>query len=189
MELREAIEQRHSYRAFAADPVPRAVLERMFFAASRAPSSLNSQPWRFHVVTGESHRDEVLAVMGQTTRFLDEYVDLVGAERLEEAKRFFSDLGHAPVIMALSVPVPEDELTRINHYLAAGAAVQNLLLAVTEEGLGACNITFSYWVRDQLAEVFGVGAGREVLSLIALGKPAEEPEAPPHSVDIADFLD
>ncbi len=44
---------RRSIRGYLPKPVPRAVIEDVIRLAMRAPSSLNTQPWHFHVVTGE----------------------------------------------------------------------------------------------------------------------------------------
>lgn len=43
---------RWSPRAFKPDPVPRSVLDAMVEAARWAPSSINLQPWSFHIATG-----------------------------------------------------------------------------------------------------------------------------------------
>ena len=53
MELSEAIDARKSIRAFRPDPVPKDVLMEILGIASRAPSSVNSQPWEFFIVQGE----------------------------------------------------------------------------------------------------------------------------------------
>jgi nitroreductase len=44
---------RRSIRGYRPDPVPRAVIREVIELALRAPSSLNTQPWNFYVVTGE----------------------------------------------------------------------------------------------------------------------------------------
>jgi nitroreductase len=44
---------RRSIRGFQPKPVPRSVLEEVIALASRAPSSMNTQPWHLHVLTGE----------------------------------------------------------------------------------------------------------------------------------------
>lgn len=49
-----AITSRRSVRAFLPTPVPRATVEAILQVASRAPSGTNTQPWRVHVLTGES---------------------------------------------------------------------------------------------------------------------------------------
>ena len=53
MELRDAIEQRRSVRAYLHKPVPKEVLTRILTIATRAPSTKNTQPWHFYVVTEE----------------------------------------------------------------------------------------------------------------------------------------
>jgi nitroreductase len=44
---------RRSIRGYKPDPVPRALIEEVLAVAMRAPSSMNTQPWYFHVLTGE----------------------------------------------------------------------------------------------------------------------------------------
>jgi nitroreductase len=53
MDVYEAVDTRRAVRAFSDEPVPKAVLERVLAAATRAPSSGNLQPWHVYVVTGE----------------------------------------------------------------------------------------------------------------------------------------
>jgi nitroreductase len=49
-----ALMTRRSIRAFLPKPVPRADIEAILEAASRAPSGTNTQPWKVYVVTGEA---------------------------------------------------------------------------------------------------------------------------------------
>ena len=53
MKYEEVINGRRSARGFLDKPVPQEVLEEVIELATRAPSSMNTQPWHFHVVTGE----------------------------------------------------------------------------------------------------------------------------------------
>lgn len=50
----EALATRKSIRAFLPTPVPRAVIEDILRAASRAPSGANIQPWKVQVLSGAS---------------------------------------------------------------------------------------------------------------------------------------
>jgi nitroreductase len=43
---------RRSIRGYKPDPVPRALIREVIELAMRAPSSLNTQPWNFTIVTG-----------------------------------------------------------------------------------------------------------------------------------------
>ena len=53
MQLDQAMLERRSIRGFQDKPVPRALLEEIITLANRAPSSMNTQPWHLHVLTGE----------------------------------------------------------------------------------------------------------------------------------------
>lgn len=174
MDIYDAISARHSIRVFMPDPVDRAVVQRVLDAANAAPSSQNSQPWHFDVATGDA-RDEVAAAMALSTVHLQEYIDILPPAKIEAAERFFATLGNAPVVVAVSVPTAQDDLSRINGYVAAGCAIQNLMLAARAEGLGTCAVTFSFWVRETIAEILGVGEDREIVSLLLVGHPAETP--------------
>lgn len=52
MQFEELIKARRSIRGYRRDPVPVAVIDEIIEVAKWAPSSMNTQPWRVHVVTG-----------------------------------------------------------------------------------------------------------------------------------------
>ncbi|UCF84893.1 MAG: nitroreductase [Desulfobacteraceae bacterium] len=56
MDIRKAIEERRSTRAFLEKAVDRDTLERLLSLAIQAPSAINLQPWEFTVVTGEERK-------------------------------------------------------------------------------------------------------------------------------------
>lgn len=49
----EVVLGRRSIRGYKPDPVPKALIREVMEMAMRAPSSLNTQPWNFYVVTGD----------------------------------------------------------------------------------------------------------------------------------------
>lgn len=53
MRYDEVVLGRRSIRGYKPDPVPKALIRQVMEMAMRAPSSLNTQPWNFYVVTGE----------------------------------------------------------------------------------------------------------------------------------------
>ena len=53
MEFEALVGARRSIRGYKPDPVPREVLKEIIEVAKGAPSSMNTQPWYLHVVTGE----------------------------------------------------------------------------------------------------------------------------------------
>lgn len=52
MDIYTAVESRRAVRAFTAEPIAPAVLDRVLSAAARTPSGANLQPWNIYVVTG-----------------------------------------------------------------------------------------------------------------------------------------
>lgn len=53
MNYEDVVFKRRSIRAFQQQPVPRSAIEEVIALATRAPSSMNTQPWHLHVLTGE----------------------------------------------------------------------------------------------------------------------------------------
>lgn len=189
MDVYEAIEKRHMVRGFTGEPVARDILDRMLHAAALAPSAYNKQPWRFHVATGKT-REEIVKALSMCTLHVLEYFGISDESRIESAERWYANLGNAPVAIAISVPkAGDDELDRINSYLSAGTALENMLLVAVAEGVACCNVTASFWVRDALDEILEIPEDREILSVLMVGHPAEEPWAPPHVMDLATFYD
>ena len=149
LDLFEAIHKRSSVRSFKNEPLPRSVIEKIIDAARRAPSARNVQPWDFVVVTSSKTRGRIKEIV--------------------ENGPYIAD---APVCIAVFC---EDT----KYYLEDGcAATQNILLAVTGLGLGACWIAgdkkpFVETVRLML----GVPKQYKLVSLVAVGRPVMEPMA------------
>ena len=53
MDVETAIRTRRTHKAYESEPVPREVINDIIEVAKWAPSSMNTQPWHVHVVTGE----------------------------------------------------------------------------------------------------------------------------------------
>ncbi len=100
----EVVLGRRSIRGFKPDPVPPALIREVLALALRAPSSLNTQPWNFHVVAG-APLDRIRA--GNTERNLagvphsrefrtqGEYAGVHRERQVEIAKQLFGAMGIA----------------------------------------------------------------------------------------------
>ena len=53
MKFDDVIQQRRSIRGYLNKPVPKALIREVLALAMRAPTSMNTQPWNFYVVSGE----------------------------------------------------------------------------------------------------------------------------------------
>jgi len=52
MDFETLVASRRSTRGYKPDPVPLELMHEIISVAKRAPSSMNTQPWNFHVITG-----------------------------------------------------------------------------------------------------------------------------------------
>ena len=147
METMEAISTRRSVREFTDEPVTSAELDRLIEAARWAPSGLNNQPWRFMKVV-----DRALVV------------------EVSNMTKYRGVVAGAAALIAVFLD-HEDMYERTKDLLAMGAAIENLLLAAHDIGLGAC------WLGEILARHEDVEAALEVsddlelVALVALGRP------------------
>ncbi|MGH1422781.1 MAG: nitroreductase [Hyphomonas sp.] len=53
MDYQDVVNGRRSIRGYQKKPVPKAVIKDVLALAMRAPTSMNTQPWNFYVLTGE----------------------------------------------------------------------------------------------------------------------------------------
>ncbi|MDG2112379.1 MAG: nitroreductase [Actinomycetota bacterium] len=54
MDFETLVHERRSIRGYTTDPVPKELIDEIISIAKQAPSSMNTQPWHFHVVTGDA---------------------------------------------------------------------------------------------------------------------------------------
>jgi nitroreductase len=154
MNFQELIRKRYSVRAYDPRPVEEEKLNRVLEAARLAPTAANRQPFRIIVVSTKSREDELRRIYG---------------------REWFVQ---APLILAVCA-LPADSWVRKGDgwnsaEVDATIAMDHLILAATEEGLGTC------WIA-----AFDSAAAREILALPAdvvpvaftpLGYPADTPQ-------------
>jgi nitroreductase len=177
MELSEVIRGRRSVRRFKPDEVEPEVIEKLFDLAMWAPSGMNRQVWYFVVVKGQK-KEEFLKI--SATAF-DEFRPLLEKtfkdkpKIVEGMQRFFETYGGAPVIVfayAGKLPNGDDDVC------STAVAVQNLLLAAHEAGLGAVWTDGVLIKESEINSFLGI-EGQKLVSVIPLGYPDEVPKAPP----------
>jgi F420 biosynthesis protein FbiB-like protein len=179
METLEAIAARRSVRKFADRPVAEETVNAVLAAAILAPSGKNRQPWRFVVVAGDEKRKQMIRVMREgiadtKVRGMETGSAIMTARVME----------HAPV--TIFVFNPEGLHPWVSHsvgqtFLAMvdtqsiGAAIQNMLLAAQDLGLGTlwmCDVWSAY---RQLST--WLGESGQLVAAVALGYPDEHPTA------------
>ncbi|HVM08316.1 MAG TPA: nitroreductase family protein [Acidimicrobiales bacterium] len=68
VDLLEGLATTRAIRRFRPDPIPDDDLQKMFFAASRAPSGSNRQPFRFVVLRDGERAAQAKALLGEAFR-------------------------------------------------------------------------------------------------------------------------
>ncbi|MBU4565508.1 MAG: nitroreductase family protein [Desulfarculus sp.] len=177
MELLQAIQLRRSVRAFESTPVSDEQVNSLIEAAVWAPSPLHQQPWSFVVIRGAEAKAKVKQLCQATKQAV---IDGGGPGWV--GKYSFDFLDQAPVYVAVLFDPKKAGLGSFFNQsrgamAAAAAAVQNLMLAATGQGLGSLWLTFFDPLK--MAQALGSPEGLDVAGIIPLGVPAENPKAPP----------
>jgi nitroreductase len=204
MELDQAMQGRRSIRGFKTDPVPRGLLEEIITLANRAPSSMNTQPWHFHVLTG-APLEEVRK--GNSTRMLEgvppvreisahaAYAGVHRERQIEIAVQLFEAMGierddkarrqdwvmrgfrqfDAPVSVVVCLDKSLVEDT-IGHF-DVGAATYGLVLAAWSKGLGAVINGQGIMQSPVVREHAQIPDDQVIMTCVALGWPDEDFDA------------
>jgi nitroreductase len=176
----DAIAARRSIRKFKDASIPDDMLRAILTAATQAPSAKNRQPWRFVVVQGEKRAEMVRVMREGMAKAKARGDDLGSAEEsakiMEQAPVtvFIFNREGMPPWLAHSIDQMFMDLTNIQ---SIGAAIQNMLLAAQDLGLG------SLWIGDALyayEELCGwLGEKSALIAAVSLGYPDESPAARP----------
>ncbi|HEX8417108.1 MAG TPA: nitroreductase family protein [Methylobacterium sp.] len=144
--------ERWSPRAFTGEAVPEAELMRMFEAARWAPSSYNSQPWRF------------LYALRDTAHW-PTFFDLI----VPGNQKWVKDTGAIVIIVSNARMKVGDELKPSwSHSLDAGAASANFQLQAIRQGWHAHGMTG--FDRERAATVLNVPEGHRVEAAYGVGR-------------------
>ncbi len=195
----QALHDRRTIRAFGRGTVPLTAIEEAIGAACTAPAPHHTQPWRFSVLTSSAARRAYLAAMATAWR-----ADLRGDGAPDDVierrlARSDSVLGEAPVLI-----VPWLTLERTQAYtdgersaaerdmflLSGGAAIQNLLLALSAQGFASSWISSSIFCREEAREALGMTGEWSALGTVACGPmPPGRAPGPRPAIDLAPLID
>ena len=151
------LKARRSIRRYQPDPVPDEMVKRLLEAGRWAPSASNRQPWAFIVVRDEAIRHQLA----------------------QHAAYYFLRWAHveeAPLLIVLCGDTRTRVYRRFLHE-DIGLAGGQMMLQAKALGLGSC------WIggldRKAIADLLQVPEQMEVVGLLTVGFPAEDPPPPP----------
>lgn len=203
MELQAAIKERKSVRGYLNKPVPKKVLNQILELSVRAPSTKNTQPWHFYVVTGEplaqlKKANEVRFVGSATppgemahtliepekgTVYRDRQVDIgvrlfkiMGIGREDTDKRIdWMKRGFRYFDAPAAIILVGDKSNPIEwSYLDIGLVIQNICLAAVDFGLGTCIENQGIIYSDVLRDIVQIPDDKRLLAAIAIGYPDDD---------------
>ncbi|MGA1363037.1 MAG: nitroreductase family protein [Ilumatobacteraceae bacterium] len=181
--LLEGISTTRAVRRYQDEPLPAAALRDMLFAATRAPSGSNRQPFRFLVLTDGERADEAKALIARGARSVwghkrsnDGYDEGSGtvddspkARMARTMQEYVDNLERVPVlVLACLVRYREPTPT---EGASVYPAVQNLLLAARALGYGGVLTGFHALVDRELKELLGIPDEVFIAASVTLGRP------------------
>jgi len=201
MEFEELVRQRRSIRGYKKDPVPLSVLKEIVEIAKGAPSSMNTQPWHMHIVTGEplerirkGNTENMMAGVKPNRDFpmKEEYEGVHRQRQIDVAIQLFDAMGiarddkprrmdwvmrgfrqfDAPVSIVLTYD-KYLEPAAISQF-DLGAVSYGICLAAWERGLGTVINGQGIMQSNVVREHAGIPDDQNIMICIAMGYPNEE---------------
>nr|WP_323782000.1 nitroreductase [Amylibacter sp.] len=204
MELAQAMQGRRSIRGFTKDPVSRELLEEIIALANRAPSSMNTQPWHLHVLTGapleavrQGNSERMMGGVPPVREIVDHgaYEGVHRDRQVEIAVQLFAAMGierhdkekrqdwvmrgfrqfDAPV--SVVVCLDKDLVDGTIAHFDLGAVTYGLVLAAWSKGLGSVINGQGIMQSPVVREHAGIPDDQVIMTCVALGWPDESFEA------------
>lgn len=201
MDFETLVRTRKSIRGYKTDPVPRALIEEIIDVAKGAPSSMNTQPWYLHVVTGEpldrirqGNTEKMLAGVKPKRDFAmtEAYEGVYRRRQIEIAVQLFDAMGiarddkemrqdwvmrgfrqfDAPVSIVLTYDKVMEPAAVSQFDL--GAICYGLCLAAWARGLGTVINGQGVMQSAVVREIAGIPDDQNIMTCIAMGYPNED---------------
>ena len=150
--------------------VHRDIIERVLTNGTWAPNHGMTQPWRYHVFTGDG-RQKLSAFIGE------EYTRTTPPEKFLQRK--MDSLTQRPLLSSVAIALgmsrdPNGKISELEEMFAVACGVQNMYLTCTAYGLGAFWSTGAVITGDAMRDFLGMGEKDRCLGLFYMGYPAVE---------------
>jgi nitroreductase len=180
MEFKELITKRRSIRKFKKDAISEELLKNILEACRWAPSAGNSQPWHVIVVTENDVKTRIAETCTKYSRehwknFPPERARYLAARGGTWDKSYMKDV---PVLLGVAYKSEKG----FQNELALGStwiAVENMMLAITNEGLAGCVYTFlNRREENEVGRLLGVPRTHRIACMLQVGYAGGEPPKP-----------
>ena len=189
MELYDAMNSLRAIRRLRTDPIDAAILDRIYQAATWAPTGGNVQPWRLVAVTAAARKQALQELYAPRWKdYSANYrgrLDGMGDEAKARAERTLdagdhlaANLGQVPVIAVfcfnpsiMAITDSEQPRTTVVGGGSVYPAVQNLLLACRNEGVGCVLTTLLCMDEPAVKELLGMPEDWYTCAHVPMGYP------------------
>ena len=171
-------------RRYTDERVPDEALRDILFAATRAPSGSNRQPFRFVVLTEGAVADKAKRLIGEgarrfwaAKRAADGYDTGSGAQadspkaRMARTMQHYVDTYESVPVLVLACFVRYRDDTHFSDGASVYPACQNLLLAARALGYGGVMTGWQFAVDAELRTLLQIPDGVAIMATITLGRP------------------
>lgn len=186
-DLFNILKGRRSIRIYKQKKVEIKTIKCLIEAAIWAPSAHNSQPWRFIMIEDFETKVKLAEAMADRWMIDLERDGIPSNERLKLRGESIKRFTESPIIIIACVSLedmdryPDSRRQKCEWTMATqslSAAIQNLLLAASVYGLGACWYCAPLFCKEEVRRVLGIPVDVEPQALVTVGYPAETPPAP-----------
>jgi nitroreductase len=148
------------------------VIEQMLDAAVWAPNHRMTEPWRFYVLLGEAVRRfaEIRRRQRSST-----FPDPNAPEVQKALDRLYQETASTPALIVVTAHQATNPEVREEDVAATFMAIQNLMLAGTELGVGTYMRTGAILHDAELRAFLHLEEDRRILAIVYVGYPAEIP--------------
>jgi nitroreductase len=184
-EFRALMERRRSVRHFAADPVPRELIEHAIRAASTAPSGAHRQPWRFVAVGDprtrrririEAEREERISY--EEGRMPEEWLEALRPLGTGWRKPYLETVPWIVVVFAETYGVDPDGSHRKNYYVQESVGIACGFFIAALHHMGLCTLTHTPSPMGFLSRLLGRPENERPYILFPVGYAAPDARVP-----------
>jgi nitroreductase len=192
----QTIYQRRAVRKYKDLPVPGVIVEKILDAGRIAPSAMNRQPWKFHILT---QRETIHSFSSEIAKIGFRKIVKSGPKQILKTVASLLHFSYgtgilkggdivfygAPVVIFISAP-------RDNEWAALdiGMCAENMMLAAKSLGLDSCPVGFAKFVEQtKIYPRLRIPSSDQVHLAIILGYGDENPEVHKRIRDNSSFID